>query len=433
MIFRDSRIVVEPFVAASHRTAFLLSLQRCGIADVEWLDSSTVPPIEKNRAVIRVMIFGDIDSFLAVARDRRHAVNEEFVDVFLAEPRRDGGMLQVHWEGDGAPVAEAICRAEQLILQRNQFQSDEVPQEFYLNFNLLGRTEAYVQAMQVVEKVAATDVGVFIRGETGTGKELTARAIHYLSERARGPFVPINCGAFTGADSAKPGLLEIADKGTVFLDEVDALSPMAQVALLRFLQDREVRPVGGSGLKLVDVRVLCASNKDTREQIESGRLREDLVYRLDVLNVNLPPLRQRTEDLHLLAQYFLAQLALDHGQPAKVFSSDLIDMISRYEWPGNVRELQNFVYRNFLMSDEDVIDDPLYLATAELQSKPRDDIASFNQEKQALIEKFERDYLQRLLKHTKGNISRAAAIANKERRSFSRLMSKHGLKRSSFT
>jgi DNA-binding NtrC family response regulator len=232
------------------------------------------------------------------------------------------------------------------------------------------------------------------------------------------------------------GLLETADGGTLFLDEVDALSQKAQVSLLRYLQEGEIRPIGSNKVKRVGVRVLSATNKDTQELIDKDLLRQDLMYRLDILNVTMPPLRKRGEDIFLLAQYYLAQLAMEENHPGKYLSGEVLEELRKYPWPGNVRELETTIRRAFLMTDSDYIhnlsylfpnhrfDDEIELIDEELKS--------FAVEKTKLIQKFEKDYLHKLLEETGGNISRAATIAKKERRAFSRLMQKHGLDRKSY-
>ena len=243
-------------------------------------------------------------------------------------------------------------------------------------------------------------------------------------------------GAFTGASTDRVGLLETANGGTLFLDEVDALSPKAQVSLLRYLQEGEIRPIGSNKVKNVEVRVISATNKDTQELVEKNLLRQDLMYRLDILNVTMPPLRRRGEDIHLLAQYYLAQLAMEESHPGKYLSNEIIDELSNYAWPGNVRELETTIRRAFLMTDADYISDIGYLFPNHNFDEETDvvdeELQSFAIEKAKLIQQFEKEYLHKLLDETGGNISRAATIAKKERRAFSRLMQKHGLDRKTY-
>src|SRR5260370_21932917 len=226
------------------------------------------------------------------------------------------------------------------------------------------------EVMGVVEKVAPTTTTVLIEGESGTGKEVVARALHELSPRAERPFVPVNCGAipealieselfghakgaFTDARTAKRGLLEEADGGTLLLDEVGELPPPVQPALLRVLQQGEVRRVGDARSARVDVRVLAATNKDLAGLVQAGRFREDLFYRLNVVQVRLPPLRDRTDEFQLLAERLLARHAARIGVPGRSFSPEAMELLPRYRCPGNVRELENALVRALVLSHED--------------------------------------------------------------------------------
>lgn len=353
-------------------------------------------------------------------------------------------------------LLHALLAKEQLIMQRNLFCCAQVNEQVFEQQHFYGRSDAFQKAAEVIKQFAVTEESVFIKGETGTGKELTARAIHYLSARNNCAFIPINCGAFTddlilselfgyekgsftGATRSKRGLLEIADKGTVFLDEVDSLSSKAQVSLLRFLQDSEIRPIGSNDIKKVDVRVVAASNQNIKSLVKNGKFREDLMYRLDVLSLQLPRLQERDEDIQLLAQYYLAKVADEYDAEPKVFGADVLEYMQNYEWPGNVRELENFVKRTFLLSRSNVIHHSVVpkqpISTEKLLSALPSLVNfkhSFGDEKKLWVDKFEKDYLVYVLCKTKGNITKAAQIAQKERRSFCRLMEKHGLTRKQF-
>lgn len=251
-------------------------------------------------------------------------------------------------------------------------------------------------------------------------------------------------GSFTGADKSKTGLLELANNGTVFLDEVDTLSSKAQVSLLRYLQDSEVRQIGSNVTKKLNVRIIAASNANIKKKIKEEHFREDLMYRLDVLQVTLPQLKKRGEDIQLLAQHFLAGLALSNENKVKVFHPQMIAFMHSYDWEGNVRELDNFVKRAYFLTDDYVINDHSLLVEGESEQTESTELSatlsvaqsaighSFQDAKDQLIYKFEKDYLAQLLTHTQGNVSKAAKIAKKERRSFCRLMQKHGLERRQF-
>lgn len=322
--------------------------------------------------------------------------------------------------------------------------------------NMVGNSPEFMRMLDLAGKIAKIDCDVLIQGETGTGKELVARSIHYQSERMDYPFVPINCGAFsdelllselfghakgafTGASSDRVGLIEQAENGTLFLDEIDSLSGKAQVALLRYLQDREIRPQGSNSLRKCNTRVLAASNKPLQELVERDKFREDLLFRLDVLHIDLPPLRNRGNDIHLLVQYFIRQAASEYNHQRRVFSPNMVLTLSEYNWPGNIRQLQNIVYRLCLLSDQFIIRTEFAAQLAGVNwrdylplAKKRAAKKGMQKEKQRVIELFERTYLKEVLSETSGNISQAARIARKERRSFIRLMKKYNIQRDDF-
>ena len=233
---------------------------------------------------------------------------------------------------------------------------------------LTGASPAFLAALRVLRKLSACDATVLIRGETGTGKELAARAIHYLGTRRNAPFIPVNCGAipdtlieseffgyargaFTDAKESRAGLIEQAENGTLFLDELEVLSPRAQVTLLRFLQDCTYRPVGGGLGRVANVRIIGSTNADLRAMADVGLFRADLLFRLSVLVLDLPPLRQRPGDATLLAETFLARLCERYRLPVKPFDAAARHYLESYEWPGNVRELENLVHRALLLSE----------------------------------------------------------------------------------
>lgn len=307
--------------------------------------------------------------------------------------------------------------------------------------NLLGSSPQFQRAYSQIQKISNVDVTVYIEGETGTGKELAARAIHYLGRRADAPFIPVNCGAlpetlveselfghergaFTDAKVASPGLVSEADSGTLFLDEIDALSLKAQASLLRFLQDKTFRRVGGSATRQADVRIIAASNANLYKLVEERRFRRDLMYRLNVLSVRMPALRERTGDALELAQTFLARLSQQYRLPAKRLHPQSIAFIEQYSWPGNVRELENVIHREFLMCEDNQL--ILSSSSADEQAEPEHD-QSFKAAKARAIEQFERRYVNDLLQRTAGNITRAALLAGQDRSAFGKLARKHGL------
>ena len=313
---------------------------------------------------------------------------------------------------------------------------------------LVGESEAFLQVLAKVGFLAQSKAPVIISGETGSGKELLARAIHYQSARRGKPFIPMNCGAlpdelfenelfghlkgaYTNAATAENGLIAEAETGTLFLDEVDTLSPAAQIKLLRFLQSGEYRPLGSSRALLADVRVIAATNTDLYGCVERKLFREDLHYRLNVLSLTIPPLRDRGGDVLTLAGHFLAVYAKEHDRNTPRLSEGAIKKLANYSWPGNVRELESVMQRAIVLQASDVVvPDDLELphANREIESQPE----LFRLRKSLAIGQFERNFLANLLTAHAGNISRAAKAAGKDRRSFQRLMTKHALNRKSF-
>jgi len=236
--------------------------------------------------------------------------------------------------------------------------------------NIVGQSAAMQEVFRLVERVADSRASVLIRGESGTGKELIARAIHYNSSRAQKPFVPVACvalseqlleselfghekGAFTGAISQKPGRFEMAHMGTLFLDEIGDIPGQVQMKLLRVIQEREFERVGGLKSIKVDVRLITATNQDLEKAVKEGKFREDLYYRLQVVQIYLPPLRDRMEDVPLLVEHFIEKYAKDNGKSIKYASPEALEAMMRYKWPGNVRELENAIERAVVLADPD--------------------------------------------------------------------------------
>ena len=313
---------------------------------------------------------------------------------------------------------------------------------------LVGIAPAFVRAIAPCPAIAKSDATVLIGGETGTGKELVARALHYMSGRAAGPFVAVNCGAlpdtlledelfghergaFTDAHLRRHGLLAQGETGTLFLDEVDTLTPRAQVVLLRVLQDKRFRPVGGSEERQADVRILAATNASLHDLVRDRTFRADLYYRLSVFSIELPPLRQRLEDIPLLVHHFLMKHT-PAGSDALSLTRDASEILLRHEWPGNVRELENAIIRGIHISEgrHDISIADLDLkrpdhvpsgAPGDEPNRPR----SYKSLKQEAIDSFERAYLTQLMLDHRGNVSRAARTAGKERSDLGKLLKKH--------
>jgi two-component system response regulator GlrR len=307
---------------------------------------------------------------------------------------------------------------------------------------ILTRSPRLEQVLAEARVVAPTDASVLIHGASGTGKELLARALHAASRRAAHKFVAVNCGAipenlveselfghvkgaFTGAMRDRAGLLLEAQEGTLFLDEIAELPLAAQVKLLRVLQEREVRPVGAQRSTKLDVRVICATHRRLAEEVAAGRFREDLFWRLNVVNLSLPTLAERREDIPLLAQHFAAALAQRHGKQVAGFAPGVAELFAQAPWPGNVRQLQNTIEQCVVLCTGTLIDEALARrALATLAS----DIAPLDEARR----EFERDYLVQLLKLTAGNAAEAARLARRNRTDFYALLARHHLQPATF-
>lgn len=305
---------------------------------------------------------------------------------------------------------------------------------------LVGNSPAFVEQIAKIPQISKWDVSVLIGGETGTGKELCARSIHYLGPRASNPFVPVNCGAipaelvenelfghvrgaFTGATNGRHGLIYEADQGTIFLDEINCMPASAQVKLLRFLQEKEYRALGSSRARRADVRVIAATNASVEEDLAEGRLRADLYYRLSQVAIELPPLRNRPGDVELLAHHFVSKYAREYDQPCREFSPRALRRLRAHDWPGNVRELENVVQRAVLFSEARLVIGAALLDLPREASRKKPE--SFRDAKARVVARFETDYIRRLLATHKGNITHAAKAAGKNRRAFWELIRKH--------
>ena len=323
---------------------------------------------------------------------------------------------------------------------------------------MIGHSGVLQRVRELLTRYAACDAPVLIEGETGTGKELAAREIHYASARRLGPFVPVNCGAlpdtlleselfghrrgaFTDARSSEPGLVEYARHGTLFLDEIDSLSPRAQTTLLRFLQSGEFRMVGERPLRVADVRVVTATNTSLAAEVETGRFRSDLLYRLNPLHVCMPPLRERGDDVILLARHLANEILQRLGLPSREWSAAALEALTHHNWPGNVRELENVILRACMRSDQPCIgvgelglaDPAIWGASSDTGTHTSTTAAASGQgfaaAKQHAIQAFERRYLIALMQQANGNISHAAEISGTERRHLGKMLKRHGIER----
>ncbi|MEE9230179.1 MAG: sigma-54 dependent transcriptional regulator [Acidobacteriota bacterium] len=303
---------------------------------------------------------------------------------------------------------------------------------------IVGTSPAMAQVLELMSVVARTEIPVLVHGESGTGKELVARAIHYMGSRAAHPFITLNCGAipetlmedelfghvrgaYTGAHAEKLGVFEEADGGTLFLDEIGELYPSCQVKLLRVLQEMEIRRLGENRTRRVNVRIIAASNKDLKKELQARRFREDLYHRISVLPIPIPPLRKRLEDLPLLVDHFVRLFAAEVGRPIKGFTPRALQRLATYSWPGNVRELANRVKQAMVMSLEEIVD--IEALSLLLEDSPSSEFPTFRQAKA----EFERSYVIQCLRLTRGKVSMAAKKAGKDRKDFYYLMKKHGI------
>jgi len=317
---------------------------------------------------------------------------------------------------------------------------------------IVGQSPPLLQMLEQVRRAAPTEANVLVTGDSGTGKELVARALHANSPRRDRGFATIDCttlpepileselfghqkGAFTGAVSSRPGLLESADGGTIFLDEIGELPPALQAKLLRVLQERQIRRLGTTEYRTLDIRVIAATNRNLSEEIRSGRFREDLYFRVNVIQIVVPPLRERTPDIAVLAQHFLK--GFEAASPRRItgFSPEAIRALERHSWPGNIRELRNAVERAHSLAAGPILhpeDFPDSVAVSRSMLPAGVDPMSFRAAKKKLTDEFEKDYLEQLLARHGGHVTHAAAEAGMLRSAFQRLMAKHHLRSEDF-
>jgi DNA-binding NtrC family response regulator len=366
--------------------------------------------------VILVTAFGNIDGALEAIR--RGAVD------YISKP----------YDVDAIKLVVHRTLTQRALTLENRALRRDLGEKYRLE-NIVGRSEAMLQVFKTAARVASTDATVLIQGESGTGKELVARAIHSSSPRARGPFVAVDCGAiaegvleselfghargaFTGAQVSRRGLFEEANHGTLFLDEIGDVGPNLQARLLRALQEGTIRRVGTNEPVAVDVRVVAATNKDLETAVKDGTFRADLYYRLDVVTIRIPPLRERREDILLLAEHFAAK----HGRAeGAAVSPAARDMLTAYDWPGNVRELENVIARALALSPSGVIlpeDLPEALRTP---GPPAGPVPAETADRPTLAQ-LERRYAAQVLRETGGNKTRAAEILGIDRKTLYRLV-----------
>ena len=341
-------------------------------------------------------------------------------------------------------IAKVVCEEHQH-RSKSAAKLQSSPLDYASDIPLIGKSPKFVECLKMVGRVAATNLPVLITGESGTGKEVVALAIHQRSNRASGAFVPVNCGAipvelieselfghargsFTGADRERVGLWEEANGGTLFLDEITETNLLFQVKLLRALQQGEIRRVGSNQSKKLDVRVIAATNRDIGEEVRENRFRQDLMYRLNAVTIELPPLRERVEDIPLLAEHFAGQIRLPHAASVK-FSSAAVEMLKKYEWKGNVRELENAVLRAVSMCDDIIYPEHLPLLIrhftdeATMPANTSDSSTAVKRDWLTLAA-MEAQYVAEVLASTGGNKQAAARILDIDRKTLTRIVNR---------
>jgi two-component system, NtrC family, response regulator HydG len=351
---------------------------------------------------------------------------------------------------DNNEVLAVVARAHEMLALRSENRRLREELGGAAASGLVGTAPALREALRVVQRVAPTDVTVLITGESGTGKEVIARALHDASRRTRGPFIALNCsalpaelidselyghvrGAFTGADRDRQGLFAAADGGTLLLDEVGDLAPATQAKLLRALEERSITPVGATSPVSVDVRVLAATNRPLDSLVAQGSFRADLLYRLSVVHIHLPPLRERREDVPALAVHFIAHFAERHGRPALPLGEGARRALLAHDWPGNVRELRNAMERAVVLADGDVIESadlPAPVTSSSAPLRPAEAAIAelpYAEARARALDSFDRAFLGACLERSGGNVSAAARALGLHRQSLQKMLRRIGL------
>jgi len=399
-----------------------------GMEILEWVKHSSARSAE----VVMMTAYGSVDT--AVRSLKLGAFD------YLTKPfdHMDKIVLIVRNAFERRRLLRRTERLEQELQEKQRFE------------NLIGSSPKMQEVFRTIERISKSTSNVLIQGESGTGKELVARAIHYSSPRQEGPFVVINCaaltetlleselfghekGSFTGALYHKKGLFEVGDGGTVFLDEIASIPPHIQVKLLRVLQEGEIKQVGGTKTHTVDVRTIAATNEDLQVQIKKARFREDLYYRLNVIFISLPPLRERRGDIPLLAFHFLNKYSLKTDKKITGITPEVLEAFDRYPWEGNVRELENVIeHAVVLQAGEkltlDALPPPFFSHPLPDGTGKTDEIRkSYREAKREVIDTFNRQYIRKVIEESGGNISAAADKAGMDRSNFRRLMKQYGI------
>ena len=384
--------------------------------------------------VIMMTAYGDIDTAVEAMKSGAYD--------FITKPFEHDSLIFRLEKG----LERSRLKKENLRLQKNCGND-------YLFEDLVGKSRKMKQVYEAVQMVAKTDMTVLIRGESGTGKELVARAVHALSPRKHSPFVAVNCptvpenileselfgyrkGAFTNAVRDKKGLFQEAGNGTIFLDEIGDISPSIQTKLLRVLQEKEFKPLGASKSIRVDVRVIASTNQDLEEKIKQSQFREDFFYRLNVLPINLPPLRERQEDIPLIANHLLEKHCALLDKPLKSISPRLLEIMINRTWEGNVRELENIIIQGILYASDEEIKPGDVGFTEErppvAEGEPDYQGLMYKEAKEQTLMHFNQTYIGKLLQDNQGNVTKAAQQCGLERQALQQIMRRYGIKAEDF-
>ena len=412
-------------------TMVLLDVRMPGMDGIELLKR-----IKKNdQSVIVIMItaFGSIEQAVNCMKIGAHD--------FITKPFSTDIVLM---------SIEKALRNRQLVREVEDLRTSLTKEADFIDF--IGVSKPMQAVYEKIQAVAPTDAPVLITGESGTGKELVAHALHQLSTRADHPLISISCpnippqileselfghakGAFTDAHKEKKGLFEKANGGTIFLDEIGDITSDVQVKLLRVLQEGEILPLGSEKVKKLDVRVITSTNRDLMKKVENKSFREDLYYRINVINIHMPPLRNRVEDIRRLATFFLNEFAAKLSKSVQDFAPEAMEYLENNQWPGNVRELKNVIYQGVVFSTGgNLTRDALDLNSTGFEPPEEEseedlsfDDGSFRESRDALLTRFEVEFIKEALRKSGGNISQAARDSNLSRQSFQHLMRKHGI------
>lgn len=453
---RPSRILVvrpsSPRGAVAELRAILDPVESITLSVSDRADLAPAPgPGGAARPVSAILLVLGRDGLEEAERVLRvlRACDEETPVVLVAEAEMAPEHLDVWLERGVADYLVRPLRASDVLPRLRRLASARREEEAAVARlkeklglgRIVGQSPAFLAQVRKIPVVARCPSSVLIRGETGTGKELVARSIHHLSDRSDRPFIAVSCaaipetlaenelwghvkGAYTGATREQRGLVAEADGGTLVLDDVDSLSPAVQAKLLRFLQEKEYRSLGSPRVHEADVRVLASTNADLEQETASGRFRLDLYHRLNVVPIRLPPLRERVEDIPLLAQHFVRRHAEELGVPPPRLTAAVVDRLVAYDWPGNVRELEHVIERAVILSKGGSLDPSTLMLPVDASDGAG---LSFKEVKAQVVRRFERSYVERQLRAHDGNVTHAARASGKHRRAFYALVRKHGI------